>query len=47
MKKIISIVAALAGAAALFAANPKNTKANVITVGATPKPHAEMLNLVK
>lgn len=47
MKKIISIVAALAGAAALFAANPKNTKANVITVGATPEPHAEMLNLVK
>ncbi|MBP5401687.1 MAG: MetQ/NlpA family ABC transporter substrate-binding protein [Treponema sp.] len=47
MKKITSIIAALSCGAALFAANPKDKKANVITVGATPEPHAEMLNLVK
>lgn len=44
MKKITSIVLSLFAAASVFAAPKKN--ANVITVGATPEPHAEMLKLV-
>ena len=44
MKKV-QIVTALAAAVFLFAGcNKKNS--NVITVGATPEPHAEMLNLI-
>lgn len=45
MKKIASIALALACAATIFAAPKKNS--NVIKVGATPEPHAEMLNLIK
>ena len=42
MKKIIAFVAAAAVSAAVFAQNGKALK-----IGATPVPHAEMLNLVK
>lgn len=42
MKKIIAFVAAVAVSAAVFAQNGKALK-----IGATPVPHAEMLNLVK
>lgn len=45
MKKIISTVLILAAAASLsFAAGKKKT---TLKVGATPEPHAEILNLVK
>lgn len=46
MKKIASIALALACAATLFAA-PKKSNSKVIKIGATPEPHAEMLNLIK
>ncbi len=45
MKKIISTVLVLAAAASLsFAAGKKKT---TLKVGATPEPHAEILNLIK
>ncbi len=47
MKKIISIAAlAVLAAGLVFAGGKKETNSNVITVGATPEPHAAMLNLV-
>ncbi len=48
MKKLISTVAALFTAAALFAAGSQDgSSSNVIKVGATPEPHATLLNLIK
>lgn len=48
MKKIYRTAAAVLFCAGLFASCGKKEKnANVIKVGATPEPHAEMLNLVK
>ncbi|MBO7175416.1 MAG: MetQ/NlpA family ABC transporter substrate-binding protein, partial [Spirochaetaceae bacterium] len=46
MKKIISALTVLLVAASLFAGGGKDKSANVLTVGATPEPHAEMLKLV-
>ncbi|AEE16236.1 NLPA lipoprotein [Treponema brennaborense DSM 12168] len=46
MKKIISTVFALTAAAVLFAGGGKDKNAQVLKVGATPEPHAEMLKLV-
>lgn len=46
MKKIISALTVLLVAASLFAGGGKDKAANVLTVGATPEPHAEMLKLV-
>ena len=45
MKKILSIAASAVLATGLFLSCGKD--ANVIKVGATPEPHAEMLNLIK
>lgn len=45
MKKILSIAAAAVLTTGLFLSCGKD--ANVIKVGATPEPHAEMLNLIK
>lgn len=48
MKKSIVTVLSVIAAAFLVSCGGKSTKAdNVIRVGATPEPHAEMLNLVK
>lgn len=46
MKKIIAITAAVLAATTLFLTGCNGKKAKVITVGATPEPHAEMLNLI-
>ena len=46
MKKIISALTVLLVAASLFAGGGKDKATNVLTVGATPEPHAEMLKLV-
>lgn len=46
MKKILSALTVLLVAASLFAGGSKDKAANVLTVGATPEPHAEMLKLV-
>lgn len=46
MKKIISTLIVLLVAASLFAGGGKEKNASVLTVGATPEPHAEMLKLV-
>ncbi len=46
MKKIASILIVLLVAASLFAGGGKDKGGNVLTVGATPEPHAEMLKLV-
>ena len=46
MKKIFSILFVLLVAASLFAGGGKDKATNVLTVGATPEPHAEMLKLV-
>lgn len=46
MKKTVSALIALLVAAALFAGGGKDKGGNVLTVGATPEPHAEMLKLV-
>ena len=46
MKKIISTLTVLLVTASLFAGGGKDKAANVLTVGATPEPHAEMLKLV-
>lgn len=46
-KKLITFAIVLISAAALFAAGSKESVSNnVIKVGATPEPHAEMLNLI-
>ena len=49
MKKTIAIVLVILTAFAVFASGAAETKApsNKIVVGATPEPHAEMLNLIK
>lgn len=47
MKKIISVAAAALLSAALLTSCGKKAESNVIKVGATPEPHAEMLNLIK
>lgn len=46
MKRIFSALIVLLVAASLFAGGGKDKKANILTVGATPEPHAEMLKLV-
>lgn len=46
MKKTLIIAVLVLMCAALFAGGKKD-KGNVLTVGATPEPHASMLNLVK
>lgn len=46
MKKIFSTMFVLLVAASLFAGGGKDKATNVLTVGATPEPHAEMLKLV-
>ncbi|MBP3416503.1 MAG: MetQ/NlpA family ABC transporter substrate-binding protein [Spirochaetaceae bacterium] len=46
MKKIFSTLFVLLVAASLFAGGGKDKATNVLTVGATPEPHAEMLKLV-
>lgn len=46
MKKIFSTLIVLLVAASLFAGGGKDKATNVLTVGATPEPHAEMLKLV-
>ena len=45
MKKIIAIILALTLALALFGCNKNDEK--VIKVGATPAPHAEILEVIK
>ena len=49
MKKLIILTLVLVTAFAAFASGAKEAPAagNKITVGATPEPHAEMLNLIK
>ncbi|MBR5645698.1 MAG: MetQ/NlpA family ABC transporter substrate-binding protein [Treponema sp.] len=47
MKKIISVLTTIVLAAGLLASCSKKKDSNVIKVGATPQPHAEMLNLIK
>lgn len=47
MKKILTVAASAVLAAGLLVSCGKKEKSNVIKVGATPEPHAEMLNLVK
>lgn len=49
MKKLIFITIALLSAASVFAFGSKDKaqSSNTLTVGATPEPHATMLNLVK
>ena len=48
MKKAIAIVLVVLAAFAVFASGAAEAKqSNKITVGATPEPHAEMLNLIK
>ncbi len=47
MKKICALVLALAAAALVFAGGTKEKNASELKVGATPEPHAELLNLVK
>ena len=46
MKKIISFVAAAFAAASLFALGAKDSDNNILKVGATPEPHAAILNLI-
>ena len=46
MKKIVSALTVLLVAASLFAGGGKEKDTSVLTVGATPEPHAEMLKLV-
>lgn len=47
MKKVITIIALALLATALFASGaPESSSTSKIVVGATPEPHAEMLNLV-
>lgn len=48
MKKTLLIAAfAVLATAAVFASGKKDSASNVLKVGATPEPHAELLNLVK
>lgn len=47
MKKIFSIIVSSAFIGTAFFSCGDNKKTNVIKVGATPEPHAEMLNLIK
>jgi D-methionine transport system substrate-binding protein len=46
MKKMVSFAAIVLCGALVFAGGSKEEKSNVIKVGATPEPHAEMLKLV-
>ena len=46
MKKAILIALVLVAAFAAFASAAPEKSATKITVGATPEPHAEMLNLI-
>lgn len=46
MKKVIAILSVLLVTASLFAGGGKEKSGKVLTVGATPEPHAEMLKLV-
>ena len=46
MKKLFAVAAAVLLCAAVFASGKKDD-GSVLTVGATPEPHAEMLNLIK
>lgn len=46
MKKLFAVTAAVLLCAAVFASGKKDD-GSVLTVGATPEPHAEMLNLIK
>lgn len=47
MKKIISVLASSLLLAGIFTGCSKKNSSNVIKVGATPRPHAEILNLLK
>ena len=47
MKKALVLALVLVNAFAAFAAGAQEKSTSKITVGATPEPHAEMLNLVK
>ena len=47
MKKALVLALVLVTAFAAFAAGAQEKSTSKITVGATPEPHAEMLNLVK
>lgn len=46
MKKLLCFVATLLVASAVFAGGKKDADSSVLTVGATPEPHATLLNLV-
>ncbi len=46
MKKVFTVLGFLAVSALVFAGGSKEKNESVITVGATPEPHAEMLNLI-
>ncbi len=46
MKKTLLVLAALLAASLLFANGGKDSDSSVLVVGATPEPHAEMLNLI-
>jgi D-methionine transport system substrate-binding protein len=47
MKKILTILTTVVLTAGLLVSCSKQKNSNVIKVGATPQPHAEMLNLIK
>ena len=48
MKKAIALVlVALLALASVFASGASEEESNVITVGATPDPHAAILNVIK
>ena len=48
MKKTFAVIAVILIAASVFASGSKESaESNVLKVGATPDPHAVLLNLVK
>ncbi|MCR5437020.1 MAG: MetQ/NlpA family ABC transporter substrate-binding protein [Treponema sp.] len=47
MKKILSVLITVILSAGLIVSCSKKKNSNVLKVGATPQPHAEMLNLIK
>lgn len=47
MKKILSVLITVILSAGLIISCSKKKNSNVLKVGATPQPHAEMLNLIK
>lgn len=46
MKKTLALAAALLSLALIFAGGKKESSKSILTVGATPEPHAAMLNLI-